>query len=154
MRIRSLACVSVVGLAPALVAACSGADTQDVLVNQAAAGSPAGTGAPSCGAPETEPNDTAARANTLDTTRCGTVNSASDPVDYLTFELRANTASMSLNFTGSVRLRVTVGGQTVTLTPDGSGSVPLVRGKPYLVAITPLMDTGADVPWTVTLVVN
>jgi hypothetical protein len=99
-----------------------------------------------------EPNDAPAEANTLNPTRCGTVNSKTDPIDYLTFELKPSTTSMSLKFTGHVRLQVSVAGKTVTLTPDGSGAVPFVKGQQYLVAVTPLTDGATDVPWTVTIV--
>jgi hypothetical protein len=83
--------------------------------------------------------------------RCGTVGGA-DQQDYLTFQLKSGTTNMALNFTGQVRLRVTVGNlKPIDLTPNQQGSEPFVKGVTYLVEVTPLSGNAA-VPWTVTLV--
>jgi hypothetical protein len=164
-----------------LATACSGADTQDVLVGQASSsgttitgtsgspgssgtgtsgnpggtsGNPGGTsgdlGGGSC-PPETEPNDTPAQANVLNPQLCGSVSHA-DQKDYLTFTIKGGTKTLSLNFKGGVRLRVTIDTKIIELTPDNAGVVPFVLGKPYLVEVTALIDSATPTPWQVTVI--
>jgi hypothetical protein len=40
----------------------------------------------------------------------------------------------------------------VELTPEQAGAVPFVMGKPYLVEVSPLTDTGAETPWQVSVI--
>jgi len=86
--------------------------------------------------------------------RCGTL-SRRDDKDYLTFRLRPETRSMSINFTGRVRLRVDVAGHDSTeLTPDDAGTVPFVSGGEYFVEVSPLTESNAELKWRVQLVEN
>lgn len=166
--------ISLVGLAPL---GCSGSETQDVLQTKASSSSsasdssnsatngssghtsapgPSGTSdagtAETC-TPEKEPNDTPQSANRIATTSCGSL-SSNDKVDYLWFELAATTKTMSLNFTGDVRLSVMVKGhQPVELDPKTKADLPFVIGERYTVAVTPFNSAGgAGLSWTVTLV--
>lgn len=172
--------VSLVVAAWTSLGACSGAETQDVLSGPSATASSSGTsGATSDGtsgttsggasgtpppgpttkppescAPEDEPNDSKATANLIAPARCGTL-SPRDQKDFLTFQLQPSTKSMSVQFTGRVRLKVDVAGKnTVELTPDKSGVVPFVMGEKYSIEITALTNAGGEIPWRVVVVEN
>lgn len=162
--------------------ACSGAEAQDVLVSSGASSSGASSsgassggassggassgGASSSGAsgtasssggnpscePEVEPNDKKDEANELRPARCGTL-SKDDKKDYLTFRLKPDTKQLSINFTGRVRLRVDVDGEKTTeLTPESAGAVPFVTDEDYIIEVTSLTDSSADVSWRVEVI--
>lgn len=102
--------------------------------------------------PEEESNDSQDSANTLAPARCGTL-SKRDQRDFLTFRLKPTTKTMSINFTGRIRLRVDVPGKdTVELTPDDAGIVPFVMGVDYTVEVRALTDSTGEIPWRVELV--
>jgi hypothetical protein len=102
--------------------------------------------------PEEEPNDNKDEANVLARARCGTL-SREDRRDFLTFRLKPSTKSMSINFTGRVRLRVDVDGEgTTELTPDSAGIVPFVMNEDYLIEVAPLTDSSSKIDWRVELV--
>lgn len=168
--------VSVLAAGVAVLAiACSGAEPQDVLSGTSASsssgasssgtsgGTSSGTSSGTSGAsgtsgtpagcpPEEEPNDSRDEANTLAPTLCGTL-SGDDGKDFLTFQLKPTTKSMSINFTGRIRLKVDVKGRdTVELTPENAGVVPFVMGQAYLIEVTPLTDSSTSIPWRVTVV--
>lgn len=85
---------------------------------------------------ETEPNDTAGTANTLAGTVCGTITPlALDLVDYYKFTLQPATTTMTLFFSGNVKITVVVDGKTAVLTPQGSDTVPFEQGKEYSVKV-------------------
>ncbi len=156
-----------------LATACSGAETQDVLLGASGSsssgatssgtGSSSGTTASSSGASgtsggngtctaEEEPNDNKDEANVLSPVRCGTL-SRRDDKDFLTFRLKPEAKTMSINFTGRVRLRVDVAGHDTTeLTPDNAGIVPFVTNADYFVEVTPLTDSNAEIKWRVEVV--
>ena len=158
-----------------LATACSGAETQDVLVGSSASSTSSssssgssGTSSSSSGTTssgtsgtsgstdtcpeEEEPNDDKDEANVLAPVRCGTLSDRRDR-EFLTFQLEPDTESMSINFTGRVRLRVDVPGHDTTeLTPDNSEKVPFVIGADYLVEVRSLTDSNAPVKWRVELV--
>jgi hypothetical protein len=157
---------------------CAGAETQDVLARdvsgQAASSSGNGSsGTTSSGgtsgnttsggtsgnntsggpitqcAQEDEPNDDERNANALAPARCGTV-SREDSRDFLTFRLKPATKSLSLTFSGQVRLRIEVGDQRVELTTATSSTpVPFEMGKPYMIEVQPLVDMSQEIPWQV-----
>lgn len=157
-----------------MLASCSGAETQDVLTatsstsstsSSSSTSSTGGTssstssgsttssgssGTPGCPS-ETEPNDNKNQANVLAPTLCGTL-SAKDQKDFLTFRLKATTKTMQINFSGRVRLKVDVGGRVTELTPDNAGIVPFVMNTDYVIEVTSLADTSAEVPWRITVV--
>ena len=151
-----------------VLAACSGAATQDVLESNAKSGSSSGTsgtatsggtsggtsgtvGDASIGCPqEMEPNDNRGTANTLAPTRCGTISPKGES-DFLTFVLADKTTSMQLTFTGQVTLKVDVNGQSVTLGDGQSPKVPFVKGKTYFVEVQAIQDAPST-PWRVDLI--
>ena len=162
-----------------LASGCSGAETQDVLSGASSAsasssgassgsagssgassgtsgtsGSSSGTssgGGTTC-VQEEEPNDQERLANVLSPARCGTL-SRRDQKDFLTFRLKESTKTMSINFTGRIRLRVDVDGRDTTeLTPDNAGIVPFVMGADYVIEVTPLTDSSDDLNWRVEVV--
>ncbi|MBX3218406.1 MAG: hypothetical protein KF850_40750, partial [Labilithrix sp.] len=84
--------------------------------------------------------------------RCGTL-SKDDKKDYLTFRLKPDTKQLSINFTGRVRLRVDVDGEKTTeLTPESAGAVPFVTDEDYIIEVTSLTDSSADVSWRVEVI--
>jgi hypothetical protein len=101
--------------------------------------------------PETEPNNGKDTANALAPTLCGVISPAGES-DFLTFQLKASSTSMSLNFTGQVLLQVDVGNQSVTLGGGGNGKVPFVKGQRYVVEVKASRDDSKSVPWRVDLV--
>ncbi|MBX3208946.1 MAG: hypothetical protein KF764_28195 [Labilithrix sp.] len=153
-----------------LLSGCSGAEAQDVLGGASSSGA-SSSGASSSGASsgtsgaagssgangnncesEVEPNDKKGEANVLRPARCGSV-SGDDEKDFLTFRLKPDTKTMSINFTGRVRLRVDVKGRdTVELTPESAGIVPFVTGEDYMIEVTSLTDSDAEVKWRVEVV--
>ncbi|MDB4993914.1 MAG: hypothetical protein JWM74_1346 [Myxococcaceae bacterium] len=85
---------------------------------------------------ETEPNDSAGTANVLAGTVCGTITPvALDLTDFYKFTLQPATTTMTLYFSGNVKLTVKVNGQTVVLTPQSSPAVPFVQGMEYSVQV-------------------
>lgn len=101
---------------------------------------------------ELEPNDNRDTANPLSVTRCGTLTKR-DRIDFLKFRLKPSTKTVSINFTGRVRLRVMVDGKPTTeLTPDSAGVIPFVMNEDYIVEVTPLVDVTGEIPWRVELV--
>lgn|GEM_PF-2136460 len=161
-----------------LATACSGAETQDVLAGSGASstsasssssgssGASSSSGTTSSGTSgtsgtsggtatcteEEEPNDDEDEANTLAPSRCGTLSDREDR-EFLTFQLKPDTRSMSINFTGRVQLRVDVPGHdTTVLTPEKAEKVPFVIGADYLVEVRSLTDSNAPVKWRVELV--
>ena len=115
-------------------------------------GTTGGTGA--CATPESEPNDSAAQANLLAPTRCGTVGGG-DSKDDLTFTLSAKAQTLKIIFHGNVQLRVFVGNRSpVTITPQEQQSVDVIRGATYLIEVTSLAGGGAATPWDVTVEQN
>lgn len=174
--LRVLGLVSLAGVA----SACAGAETQDVLLDPNApsssgtsgtiGGSSSGTSGSSgssgssgtsSGGTETgstdceqedEPNDGKQAANVLDPARCGTL-SKSDQKDFLKFRLKSDTRTLSITFTGRVRLRIDVRGEsTVELTPDSAGVVPFVNDEDYSVEVSALTETSSSVPWRVAII--
>jgi len=79
---------------------------------------------------ETEPNDTRESANTIAPTLCGTISPDSES-DFLTFQLKPASTSLSITFTGEVTLKVTVAGASVTLTSTSNVKVPFVKNQRY-----------------------
>ena len=162
----------------ALATGCSGAEQQDVLLGasgssssgsssessssgdnaSSSGGSSSGTsgttsssGGTEC-QEESEPNDSKEEANTLVGCATGTL-STEDRKDFLTFRLSPQTKSMSLNFKGQVRLRVSVEGEgTTELTPQTKVAVPFVLDQDYVVEVTQFTDSKADVTWRVEVV--
>lgn len=105
---------------------------------------------------ETEPNGDVTgpkgQANDLVGTVCGTITPPADLTDWYKFKLQAATTTMTLFFSGNVKLTVTVSGQTVVLTPQNSPAVPFEQGKEYSVKV----ETNEAVPtnrqnYTITL---
>ena len=154
LRTFALGLLAVLAL-PALGAACGGASGQDVLdpAGTSSSSGSAGTGASggtsgggtsgtsggiadaSVDAPgpcpsETEPNDTRESANTIAPTLCGTISPDSES-DFLTFQLKPASTSLSITFTGEVTLKVTVAGASVTLTSTSNVKVPFVKNQRY-----------------------
>jgi hypothetical protein len=163
----SLTCTGV------LVAGCSGADTQDVLLQPASSSSntntdqtPSGSNDSSgtdtgttgdtstttdCTAEE-EPNDDEQHANKLAPARCGTL-SNTDQKDFLTFRLKPTTQKLSITLTGRVRLRVKVDGQpTAELTPDSKTQIPFALNEDYMIEVTALTSGTGNVPWRVAVI--
>ena len=128
----------------------SGSGTSGRPSGTTSSGGTSGGTTTACTTPEVEPNNLPALANNLAPMRCGTVG-GQDHSDDLTFTLKAGTTTMQIKFSGQVRLQVTVGKSTVSMTPTGQSEVPFVKGQPSLVEVTPLSGT-AQVPWTVELV--
>jgi len=156
------------------VTGCSGAEDQDVLAASSSnatttsssgttsSGTTGGTsgatsggttsGTPSDCTQEVEPNDDKDSPNELNPSRCGTLTNR-DYKDILTFRLKPATKTMQINFSGRVRLKVDVPGRDTTeLTPDNAGVVPFVMGVDYIIEVTPLSNSNADLPWRVTVV--
>jgi hypothetical protein len=160
---------------------CGGAATQDVLESEQAASSSGTSGTSGSGTSgasgsggtsgtsgtsgaadasvdssaecpkETEPNNSKETANLLAPTLCGIITPNSES-DFLTFQLKASTASMALNFTGQVLLKIDVGGQTVTLGGSGgNGKVPFMKGQRYVIEVK-ATSRDNSVPWRVDLV--
>ncbi|AKU98130.1 hypothetical protein AKJ09_04794 [Labilithrix luteola] len=164
-------------LALPLAAACSGATTQDVLAtsNDSAAGGNAtvpGTGddtskpdgstnvdsgattrdastppQPTGCQAESEPNDTPEEANEAAPSNCGKISPAGD-VDYLTFELDPSTTNFAIKFNGKVTLTVSVNGKSYVLDASNNPKIPMVKGKPYLIAIR-AAGNGSNIAWRV-----
>lgn len=155
-------------------AACSGAASQDVLDGTPSAASAPGasssraeddaapsTDGPADAAPpvlppaceqEAEPNDTPERANDLAPARCGTVGKR-DRRDYLTFRVKPTTNTLSLRFSGQVRLIVEVeGAKDTELVPDEDAEIPFVDDADYLVEVRPLKDAETPITWRVEVV--
>jgi hypothetical protein len=85
---------------------------------------------------ETEPNDDKGTANDLAGTVCGTITpTALDLVDFYKFKLQPATTTMTLFFSGNVKITVTVGGNTVVLTPQNSPAVPFDKAESYSVKV-------------------
>jgi hypothetical protein len=167
----SLTCTGV------LVGACSGAETQEVLLDESSSGTSTsdsgGTSSGSSGTSgsttssgstgtsgtpgttcesENEPNDSEQAANVLNPARCGSL-SKDDQKDFLTFRLKPTTRTLSITFTGRVRLRIDVPGKdTVELTPDSAGVVPFVMDQDYSIEVTRLTDSSGQVPWRVAVI--
>lgn len=103
-------------------------------------------------AQESEPNDDADTANVLAPTLCGTLSKA-DQKDFLTFRLKAATQTVKINFDGRVQLLVSVPGHdSVKLTPDSVGVIPFEKDVDYIIEVTSLSDSNAEVPWRVEVV--
>lgn len=155
-----------------LLVACSGPETQAVLsgtpgvVSTASGGNSNGddntsggnsnggnsNGGVDCGNPEDEPNDEQDEANKFSGTICGEIDPKGDE-DWITFTLKPTTQTLSLQFSGRVRLRVRVGDRgTTELTPDGAGAVPFVRNTPYYVQVVAYTDSESSQAWSVTVV--
>lgn len=101
---------------------------------------------------EAEPNDNQNQANTITGSVCGSITPRGD-TDWLTFTLKPSTQTLSLQFSGRVRLRVNVQGHgTTELTPDSAGAVPFVKNTPYYVQVAAFSDSEAALPWQVTVV--
>ena len=107
---------------------------------------------------EEEPNDDKATANELMPTRCGAILLTADggtgvgvaESDFLTFTLNSTTQNFFIQFSGDVRLKVTVeGNPPVIVTPTSSPAIPLVKGKPYFIEVTSL--NGKKAYWRVTI---
>lgn len=150
---RAIAAPVLVLVAGLTTSACAGAETQDVL--QAASGasgsSSSGSSPPpsSGGCQEEEPNDSREDANRLTTERCGTL-SKDDDRDFLTFRMKPSTRRLGLDFSGNVRLKVTVNGEERVLEPDAAGNVPFKQGADYYIEIR-ARDSNASVSWRVSL---
>ncbi len=89
---------------------------------------------------ESEPNGDVTgpkgEANTLVGTVCGTITpAAGDVVDWYKFKLQNTTTTMTLFFSGNVKITITVNGQTVVLTPQSSPAVPFEQNKEYSVKV-------------------
>jgi hypothetical protein len=166
-------------VASASLGACSGSNAQDVLdSNQTASssgtsGSTSGTsgsgtsgssggtsgtsgvvdasvdGSDAC-PQEAEPNNNKDTANTLSPTLCGVISPNSES-DFLTFQLKPTTTSMSINFTGKVLLKIDVNGQTVTLGGSANPKVPFEKGQHYIIEVKATERDNA-VAWRVDLV--
>ena len=83
---------------------------------------------------ETEPNDTRESANTIAPTLCGTISPDSES-DFLTFQLKPASTSLSITFTGEVTLKVTVAGTSVTLTSTSNVKVPFMKNQRYSIEV-------------------
>lgn len=172
----SIMCVSC-----ALVVACSGAETQDVVSGAASSGGtsgtspntntssgsppttgdaspdttsggPSGSGDSGACAGESEPNDSPGTANTLAPKLCGNV-SKDDPKDFVTFSLKPTTKHMSIHFGGSVRLRVAINGDYVaTITLQNADPVNVVPNAVYTIEIEAVGPSNRSVDWTLELV--
>lgn len=171
-RMTSRILLSAVGLA--ILAACGGSKSQEVLDNTSstsssssggASGAPSSSGASGTSnggvdgssggggtcTQEREPNDNKDTANPLAPSVCGVLEQNSD-VDFLTFQLHQGTRSVSINFSGDVTLTVEVeGAQTVTLGGGSTQTVPFVMGKPYFVEVRAATHA-AKTDWRVDLV--
>ena len=150
-----------------LLAACAGADSQDVLGDTPSGATtttpttttPTGattTPAPapsvpfaSCG-PEKEPNDDTAHATQVNGAVCGTITSDTD-VDFLTFKLKGGTKRMSLKFDGKVTLKLTVGSKSVTLGNGSNPEIPFSKTDDYVIEVRGI-DKGAMPTWRVEVV--
>lgn len=144
----SLLCVA------ALTTACSGAEPQDVLLGPSGSSSSSDASGTTSACPsEQEPNDDEDAANVLAPLLCGTLSGRGDR-DHLTFRLKPDTRSMTIRFTGRVRLRVDVAGHDTTeLTPDNSShQLPFVLGEDYIIEIRSLTKSDADATWRVEIV--
>jgi hypothetical protein len=114
------------------------ASTRDTGVPNVVDGGPDSGGVPCIvgGNLETEPNNDPGTANTLSGTVCGTITPAAlDLTDYYKFTLQPATTTMTLFFSGNVKITITVKGQTVVLTPQSSPAVPFEQGKEYSVKV-------------------
>jgi hypothetical protein len=100
--------------------------------------------------PETEPNDSKETANTLSPTLCGVISPDSES-DFLTFQLKPASTSLQITFTGQVTLKVTVAGNSVTLSGTNSVKVPLVKGQRYSVEVKAAAQL-PNVAWRVNLI--
>jgi len=145
----------------ALVAACSGASGQDVFEpnggasssgtsgtagtsggasgTSGTAGSSGGVADAAVDAPtpcpaETEPNDSRDSANTIAPTLCGIISPESES-DFLAFQLKPAATTLAITFTGQVTLKVSVAGQSVTLTGMNNVKVPFFRNQRYTVEV-------------------
>lgn len=156
-----------------LLVACSGPETQSVLngtpgsASTTSGGNTSGDdnasggnsnggnsngGVAACDNPEDEPNDDEDEANKFSGTICGEIDPKGDE-DWITFTLKPTTQTLSLQFSGRVRLRVRVEGRgTTELTPDGAGAVPFVRNTPYYVQVVAYTDSESSQAWSVTVV--
>lgn len=145
------------GAASSSGASSSGASSSGASSGGTSSGGSSGTTSSSGGGrndcePEVEPNDEKDEANELRPARCGTL-SKDDEKDFLTFRLKPDTKQLSINFTGRVRLRVDVDGEKTTeLTPENAGVVPFVTDEDYVIEVTSLTDSSADVAWRVEVV--
>ena len=167
----SLTCTGV------LASACSGAETQDVLLGASgsstsssssssssggsngssgttsSSGTSGASGSGSCPR-EQEPNDDKDEPNALTPLLCGTLSGKSDR-EFLTFRLEPTAKTLAINFTGRIRLRVDVAGHDTTeLTPDNAGKVPFVSGADYLIEVRSLTESNNDLEWRVEIVTN
>lgn len=88
---------------------------------------------PPCPA-EHEPNDGKESANTIAATLCGIISPESES-DFLAFQLQPASTSLSITFTGQVTLKVSVGGQSVTLTGTNSPKIPFVKNQRYSIEV-------------------
>jgi hypothetical protein len=100
---------------------------------------------------ETEPNNDVGTANALDGTVCGTLTPVVDLVDRYKFTLKGTTTTMTLFFSGNVKITVSVNGQTVELTPQSSPAVPFVQGMEYSVKVESNGTLTAPRNYTITL---
>ncbi|CAN5764459.1 hypothetical protein BH11MYX4_BH11MYX4_51780 [soil metagenome] len=162
-----------------LVGACGGASSQDVFDPNATASSSgtSGTSGASSGTsggassgtsgtsgtpdgsvvdaadpcpPETEPNNSKETANTLSPTLCGVI-SPDGESDFLTFQLKPASTSLAITFTGQVTLKVTVAGNSVTLSGTSNVKVPFVKGQRYIIEVK-AAGGAPNIPWRVDLI--
>lgn len=83
---------------------------------------------------EKEPNDSKDSANTIASALCGIISPESES-DFLAFQLQPASTSLSITFTGLVTLKVSVGGQSVTLTGTNSPKIPFVKNQRYSIEV-------------------
>ena len=83
---------------------------------------------------EREPNDSKDSANTIAPTLCGIISPESES-DFLAFQLQPASTSLSITFTGQVTLKVSVAGQSVTLTSTSSPKIPFVKNQRYSIEV-------------------
>jgi hypothetical protein len=125
----------------ALLVACSGAtrsDLQDPTSQDGAAPSPLSSDgdASSCqgGTPEQEPNNTATTANPINGKVCWIIDQPNES-DFFTLTNPQTAKGMSLSFTGSVVITLTVGGASTTLSATSHPDIPFEKSKPYMLEV-------------------
>ncbi len=179
--LRGVLFAATLGLGALLAAGCSGAETQDVLAQTASSsgttstsgstGTSGGTSGTTSGGTtsgasggtsgtasgcvqEEEPNDDSAQANVLSPARCGTLDGGGD-IDVLSFTLRPTTKELSLNFTGRIKMLVTIEGAekvVYELSAERQDAVPFQRDGRYFVEVQRNRGAGDAVAWRVEVV--
>jgi hypothetical protein len=81
---------------------------------------------------------------------CGAIQPNSES-DFLTFQLKPTSTSVNIKFTGSVTLRVDVGGNSVTLGNGNANKVPFVKNGRYVIEIK-ATQRATSIPWRVDVI--